>query len=81
MNLPTILIGLAVAGLLGLAIRYLAKNGACAACEDKTACEAARKAGSSELPGACGSCSGKCPVHGLYEYEQMKVAAAKKTSA
>ncbi len=73
MNLPTILIGLAVATLLGLAIRYLVKNGMCAACEDKTACQAAKKAGGPDLSSACG---GKCSACRYYEAE-LKAAATK----
>lgn len=47
MNLPTIFIGLMIAALFVLAIRYLVRNGMCAACEDKKACRAAKKANAS----------------------------------
>jgi hypothetical protein len=73
MNLPTVLIGLVVAALLGLAIRYLAKNGMCAACEDKKACQAAKKAGGSSVASGCG---GKCSSCQYYEAE-LKASAAK----
>jgi hypothetical protein len=73
MNLPTILIGLVVAGLLVLAIRYLLKNGLCAACEDKAACQAAKKAGG---PGLSSGCGGKCASCKYYEAE-LKAEAVK----
>lgn len=73
MNLPTILIGLIVAALLGLAIRYLVKNGMCAACEDRAACQAAKKAGS---PDSTSGCGGKCSSCRYYEAE-LKAAAAR----
>ncbi|MDQ7093751.1 hypothetical protein REC12_09120 [Desulfosporosinus sp. PR] len=63
MNLPTILLGLGVAVLLTLAIRYLVKNGTCAACEAKGACHSA-KVGSSDMSLGCGGgCAGchSCP--------------------
>ena len=41
--IATIIIALLVAGLLLLAVRHLAKNGACAACELKSACPTAGK--------------------------------------
>jgi microcystin degradation protein MlrC len=63
MNLPTILIGLVVAALLGLAIRYLVKNGMCATCEDRAACQAASKGSGASLSVDCGGqCSG-CQFH------------------
>ncbi|KLU63599.1 hypothetical protein CEB3_c00280 [Peptococcaceae bacterium CEB3] len=57
MNLPTILIGFVVAALLGLAIRYILKNGACAACEAKGACHSA-KTGSDISTGCGDNCAG-----------------------
>jgi hypothetical protein len=74
MNLPTILIALAVAALLGMAVRYLVKNGMCAACEDKSACQAAKKAGGPDLSSGCG---GGCASCKYYEYE-LKALAAKQ---
>lgn len=74
MNLPTILIGLVVLALLGLAIRYLVKNGMCAACEDKAACQAAKKAGEVSLPPGCG---GSCAACQHREAELRAVAALK----
>lgn len=82
MNLPTILVGLVVAALLGLAIRYLVRNGACAACEDKGACQAARKAGDASFSSACSSssCNAKCPA-ASFDYDEWKAAlTAQKTS-
>lgn len=73
MNLPTILIGLVLAALLGLAVRYLIKNGACAACEDKAACQAARKEASS---GGLSGCGGKCSSCRYHEAE-LKAGAGK----
>ena len=66
MNLPTILISLVIATLFVLAIRYLRRNGMCAACEDKGACQAAKKAN-----GAANSsgCSGKCASCQHHDYE------------
>jgi hypothetical protein len=76
MNIPTIVIGFIIAALLFFAIRYLVKNGMCAACEDKSACEAAKKAG---LPGPASSCGGKCSSCQYYEQE-LKAAAAKHSA-
>jgi hypothetical protein len=73
MNIPTILIGLVVAGLLALAIRYLVKNGMCAACEDKEACQAAKKAAGYSVPSGC---SEKCSSCKYYEAE-LKALAGK----
>ncbi len=73
MNVPTIVIGLIIATLLFFAIRYLVKNGMCAACEDKEACRDAKKAG---VPGHSSSCGGKCASCQYYEYE-MKSAVVK----
>lgn len=73
--LPTILIGLAVAGLLFLAIRYVVKNGACAACESKEACHAAKNGADFNNPSGC---SGKCSSCRYYESE-MKALAEKQS--
>ncbi|WP_434511051.1 hypothetical protein [Desulfitobacterium sp. AusDCA] len=57
MNLSTALIGLVVAAFLGLAIRYIVKNGTCAACEAKGACHSA--GASLDISTGCGvSCTG-----------------------
>lgn len=77
MNWPTILIGLAIAALLVLAIRYLAKHGLCAACEDKAACQAAKKAGADFSAG----CGGKCAACRYYEYEQKALQAKHQAGA
>jgi hypothetical protein len=73
MNVSTILIGLVVAGLLMFAIRYLIKNGMCAVCENKSACQTAKKAASSGTPSECG---GKCSSCKYHEAE-LKAAAEK----
>ena len=73
MNGATIFLGLIIAALFVLAVRYLVKNGMCAACEDKAACQAAKKAGAPDLSSACG---GKCASCRYYEQE-LKAASAK----
>lgn len=75
MNLSTILIGTVIAALLALAVRYLVKNGMCAACEDRAACQAAKKAatagGTAPENGGADSagCGGKCSACRYYEME------------
>jgi hypothetical protein len=66
MNLPTISIGLVIAALLALAIRYVVKHGVCAACEDREACQAANAGGGSGFPPGCG---GECASCRYYEHE------------
>ena len=79
MNFPTILIALAVAALFGLAVRYLAKNGTCAACEDRDACRAAKEDGSPDrLSPGCGT---KCSSCQYYEYERKASAKKRRTGA
>lgn len=73
MNLATILILLPLAAFVGLAIRYLTKNGMCAACENKGACRAAKKPDRSGLPSGCG---GQCASCRYFEAEQRTAAAA-----
>ena len=74
MNAATIVIGLVEAALLGLAIRYLVKNGACAACGDREACEAARKGTGAKRPPGCG---GNCASCKYYQVE-LKATAGKR---
>lgn len=74
MNLPTILIGSIIAALFILAVRYVVKNGACAACEDREACQAAKKSDGADFYLNCGG--KKCLSCKYYEYE-LKAAAAK----
>ncbi|MCI1956600.1 MAG: hypothetical protein LKJ21_09545 [Oscillospiraceae bacterium] len=74
MNLASILVTVVVAALLGLAIRYLAKHGMCAACEDRDACRNALKASRrGEHPASLcgGNCRG-CPYY--LEEQRMKAA-------
>lgn len=71
MNIATFLIALIIATLFVLAIRYLAKNGMCAACEDKKACHSAKEAGD---PGLSSACGGKCSSC-RYEAQELKAAA------
>ena len=71
MNFATVLIVLVLAACLVLAVRYLAKNGMCAACEDRGACRAAQSASDSRQTGCGGKCS-SCRYH-----ELEKAAAAK----
>ena len=78
MNLSTILIALSIAALLVFAIRYLVKNGMCAACEDRAACEAAKKAGVSDSSSCC---SGKCSACKYYEYELKASQATHRAGA
>jgi len=66
MNAATILISLIVAALLVLAVRYLIKNGMCVACEDKEACQAAKKTNGVDLSYGC---DGKCASCRHYEHE------------
>ena len=76
MNLASILVAAAIAGLLFLAVRYLAKHGMCAACEDREACRRALKpsGGKGEPPAfSCGMSCHSCPY---YEQEQRMRAAA-----
>mgnify|MGYP000960409335 CR=1 FL=1 len=75
MNLPTLIIALIVAALLGLAIRYLVRHGACAACEMGGTCSAKK---TKETPAGCG---GKCAGCQYYAYEQRLAAAAKAKGA
>lgn len=75
MNIPTILLSAAVAAMLVFAIRYLVKNGMCAACEDREACQGSKKAG-----GNSAGCGGKCSSCRYYEAEQ-KAAAKHGTGA
>lgn len=75
MNFATVCIVLILAVLLGLAVRYLVKNGMCAACEDRDACKSAHKADGAGLPAGCG---GKCSSCRYYELEKQ-AAAAKQT--
>ena len=77
MNLPTVIIALAVAALLGLAIRYLVKNGACAACGLNESCSKSHKGHST----ASAECGGKCSACQYYTYEQQLAAAAKAKRA
>lgn len=77
MNFATVLIILVLAALVGLAVRYLKKHGMCAACENRAACRAARKAGgvgSNDNGQFSSCCGGKCSSCRYYESEQ---AAAK----
>lgn len=61
MNFATVLVAAAIAALLALAVRYLVKNGACAACADAKSC---RSAASAAPDAGCGhGCSG-CPHAG-----------------
>lgn len=71
MNLPTILIGLVVIALFTLAIRFITKNGACAACEAQGACHSAGNGAD-----ASSGCGGKCSSCQYHEYE-LKAMAAK----
>ncbi|WP_343250953.1 hypothetical protein [Diplocloster hominis] len=57
MNLPTILISLAVLGLYALAIRYMYRNGSCAGC---TSCGIQNRPGRSGCSGCCSQCSFHC---------------------
>lgn len=75
MNLPTIVIALVVAALLGLAIRYIVKHGACSVCESGGACSAAKTSDASA------GCGGKCAACQYYAYEQQLAAAAKSNHA
>jgi hypothetical protein len=77
MNLPTILIGLIIAVLFVLAVRYLVKNGTCAACEDKEACQAAKKMAAA---GPAHGCGGMCASCRYYEYELKALPAKQQTS-
>lgn len=61
MNFATILVTAAIAALLVLAVRYLVKNGVCAACVDAKSCRSAASAG----PGTgCGHGCAGCPHAG-----------------
>lgn len=71
MNVPTVLIGLVVIALFALAIRFISKNGACAACEAQGACHSAGKEADTSS-----NCGGKCSSCQYYEYE-LKAAAKK----
>lgn len=77
MNLATILVAAAIAALLVLAVRYVAKHGMCAACEDREACKGAFKPDSKGEPPAF-SCGGtgchSCPYY-AEEQRMMKMAA------
>lgn len=66
MNFATILIVLILAALVGLAVRYLVKNGPCAACENRAACRAAKKAEGKPSAG----CEGNCSACRFYETEK-----------
>lgn len=77
MNLPTVIITLAVAALLGLAIRYMVKNGACAACGMSESCTSHKKGGAAASAG----CGGKCSACQYYAYEQQLAAAVKAKHA
>ncbi|MBU9725081.1 FeoB-associated Cys-rich membrane protein [Diplocloster modestus] len=57
MNLPTILISLAVLGLYALAIRYMHRNGSCAGC---TSCGTHNRLEQSGCSGCCNQCSFHC---------------------
>ncbi|QAT49266.1 FeoB-associated Cys-rich membrane protein [Caproiciproducens sp. NJN-50] len=50
MSLGTILVTAVIAVLLGLAVRYLARNGACSACSDAKSCRG------NSCGGECGGC-------------------------
>ncbi len=54
MNAATVFVAAAILVLLVLAVRYLVKNGSCAACSDEKNCR-----------GGSGSCGG-CPYCGDY---------------
>jgi hypothetical protein len=53
MNLPTILITIVLIALFVLAIRYLAKKGACAGCSEKGSCHSGGD--------SCEHCKGHSP--------------------
>lgn len=80
MNAATILIAAAIAALLLLAVRYLVKNGPCAACEMRGAC---RKNPQEDRKPSASACGGNCRGCQYYAQEQkMKAAnapAGKKT--
>lgn len=73
MNFATALIGLVIAALLVLAVRYLVRNGMCAGCDMSGSCSRAKKASAAAAHGCSGSCEG-CAYHEA----EMKVAAARR---
>ncbi len=81
MNLASILVAAAIAGLLFLAVRYVAKHGLCAACEDREACKRSVPSGSGGKPPAgreppasfCGGSCHSCPYYA--QERRMKTAA------
>lgn len=77
MNLASALVAVAIAALLFLAVRYVAKHGMCAACEDREACQRAlNKPGSKEESpvSSCGMSCHSCPYYA--EEERMRKTAA-----
>ncbi|SHH99282.1 hypothetical protein SAMN02745823_01825 [Sporobacter termitidis DSM 10068] len=68
MSIPTIIISIVLLGLFSQAIRFLVKNGACAACAEKGACHSAGEdAASSACGGNCSACR--------YRESELKAAA------
>ena len=73
MNLVSVLLVAAIAALLFLAVRYVAKHGICAVCEDKEACQKAFKAKGEPPASSCGVSCHSCPYYP--EEQRMKRTA------
>lgn len=72
MNAATILIAAAIAVPLFFAVRYLVKNGPCAACEMRGACRKKPQGNRKPSPSACG---GNCRSCQYYAQERRMRAA------
>lgn len=73
MNPASALVAAAIGVLLVLAVRYIAKHGMCAACEDREACQKAFGAAGEPPAFSCGASCRSCPYYP--EEQRMKMAA------